>query len=110
MRALPIRPTRRSSPRRGGRPWQRPAPGLSGPLWASTGVKDPAYTDTMYVTGLVAPGTVNTMPEKTLDAVADHGVVTGDSVTDHYGDAAAVLDALEGLGISYLRRRRPTRA
>ncbi|MCB9405627.1 MAG: transaldolase [Phycicoccus sp.] len=71
------------------------------PLWASTGVKDPAYTDTMYVTELVAPGTVNTMPEKTLDAVADHGVVTGDSVTDHYGDAAAVLDALEGLGISY---------
>ena len=71
------------------------------PLWASTGVKDPAYPDTMYVTELVAPGTVNTMPEKTLDAVADHGVVTGDTVTDHYGDAAAVLDALEGLGISY---------
>ena len=50
------------------------------PLWASTGVKDPDYSDTMYVTELVAPGTVNTMPEKTLDAVADHGEVTGDTV------------------------------
>ena len=51
------------------------------PLWASTGVKDPAYPDTLYVTELVAPGVVNTMPEKTLDATFDHGVVTGD--TDH---------------------------
>ena len=51
------------------------------PLWASTGVKDPAYPDTLYVTELVAPGVVNTMPEKTLDATFDHGTVTGD--TDH---------------------------
>jgi transaldolase len=50
------------------------------PLWASTGVKDPAYDDTMYVVDLVAPDTVNTMPEKTLDAVADHGQVTGDTI------------------------------
>ena len=71
------------------------------PLWASTGVKDPAYPDTLYVAELVAPNTVNTMPEKTLDAVADHGEITGDTITGNYADAAAVLDALEGLGISY---------
>jgi transaldolase len=71
------------------------------PLWASTGVKDPAYSDTLYVTELVAPNTVNTMPEKTLDAVVDHGEVTGDTVTGKYQDAGGVLDALEGLGISY---------
>jgi transaldolase len=71
------------------------------PLWASTGVKDPAYADTLYVTELVAPNTVNTMPEKTLDAVADHGDVRGDTVTGAYADAANVLDALEHLGISY---------
>jgi transaldolase len=71
------------------------------PLWASTGVKDPAYSDTLYVTELVAPHTVNTMPEKTLDAVADHGEVRGDTVTGYYADAAEVLDALEQLGISY---------
>jgi len=71
------------------------------PLWASTGVKDPAYPDTMYVTELVAPNTVNTMPEKTLDAVADHGEITGDTVTGTYDEAAGVLDALEQLGISY---------
>ena len=71
------------------------------PLWASTGVKDPAYPDTMYVTELVAPGTVNTMPEKTLDATADHGEVAGDTITPYYAEAAEVLDSLERLGISY---------
>ena len=71
------------------------------PLWASTGVKDPAYPDTMYVTELVAPGTVNTMPEKTLDAAADHAEITGDTVTPYYAEAAEVLDSLERLGISY---------
>ncbi len=71
------------------------------PLWASTGVKDPAYPDTLYVTELVAPGTVNTMPEKTLDAVADHGEIRGDTVTGGYAEAAATLDALDALGISY---------
>jgi transaldolase len=71
------------------------------PLWASTGVKDPAYPDTLYVTELVAPGVVNTMPEKTLDATFDHGVVTGDTVTGTYAEANATLDALEKLGISY---------
>ena len=53
------------------------------PLWASTGVKDPAYDDTRYVVDLVAPGTVNTMPEATLNAVADHGVIRGDAVQRH---------------------------
>lgn len=71
------------------------------PLWASTGVKDPAYPDTLYVTGLVAPGTVNTMPEKTLSAVADHGIVTADTVTGEYAAAEANLEALEALGLSY---------
>lgn len=71
------------------------------PLWASTGVKDPAYPDTLYVTELVAPGVVNTMPEKTLDATFDHGVVTGDTVTGTYAEANATLDALDALGISY---------
>ena len=71
------------------------------PLWASTGVKDPAYPDTLYVTELVAPDTVNTMPEKTLDAVADHGLVPADSVTGHYAEAEAALDAIDALGISY---------
>ncbi|MBN7552489.1 transaldolase, partial [Mycobacteroides abscessus subsp. abscessus] len=50
------------------------------PLWASTGVKNPDYDDTLYVVDLVAPHTVNTMPEKTLEAVADHGVVTGNTI------------------------------
>ena len=71
------------------------------PLWASTGVKDPAYPDTLYVTELVAAGVVNTMPEKTLDATFDHGVVTGDTVSGTYEEANNALNALEGLGISY---------
>jgi transaldolase len=71
------------------------------PLWASTGVKDPAYPDTLYVTELVAAGIVNTMPEKTLDATFDHGVVTGDTITGTYAEANTVLNALEHLGISY---------
>ena len=71
------------------------------PLWASTGVKDPSYPDTMYVTELVAPGTVNTMPSTTLDAVADHGEITGDTVRGRYEEAAAVLDRLEALGVGY---------
>ncbi|GAB3578508.1 transaldolase [Leifsonia lichenia] len=71
------------------------------PLWASTGVKDPSLPDTLYVTELVAPNTVNTMPEKTLDATFDHGVITGDTVTGNYADAQSVLDQLAALGISY---------
>ncbi len=71
------------------------------PLWASTGVKDPAYPDTLYVTELVAPGVVNTMPEKTLEATADHGEVTGDTITSGYAEASTVLDDLDSQGISY---------
>ncbi|MGW0880700.1 transaldolase [Streptomyces sp. NPDC002671] len=71
------------------------------PLWASTGVKDPSYSDTMYVTDLVAPNTVNTMPEATLVATEDHGEITGDTVTSTYEQARADIDAVEKLGISY---------
>ncbi|AMM32642.1 transaldolase [Sinomonas atrocyanea] len=71
------------------------------PLWASTGVKDPSLPDTLYVTGLVAPGVVNTMPEKTLEATFDHAEVTGDTVTGTYAEANAHLDALAELGIDY---------
>jgi len=71
------------------------------PLWASTGVKDPAYPDTMYVTELVAPGTVNTMPGKTLDALIDHGRIEGDTIRGTYDEAAEVLDRLSGFGIAY---------
>ncbi|MFE2986562.1 transaldolase [Streptomyces sp. NPDC059262] len=71
------------------------------PLWASTGVKDPAYKDTLYVDELVAPGTVNTMPEGTLQATADHGEITGDTVTGGYEQARADLKAVDALGISY---------
>jgi len=69
------------------------------PLWASTGVKDPKYDDTRYVVELVAPGTVNTAPEKTIDAVADHGVIRGDTITGSYAQASATFSALEALGI-----------
>ncbi len=71
------------------------------PLWASTGVKDPSYPDTLYVTELVAPNTVNTMPRATLEAVADHGEISGDSVRGSYDAADVILDDLERLGISY---------
>ncbi|WP_405774345.1 transaldolase [Streptomyces sp. NBC_01538] len=71
------------------------------PLWASTGVKDPAYKDTLYVDELVAPGTVNTMPEATLNATADHGDIHGDAVSGGYAQARADLAAVERLGISY---------
>jgi transaldolase len=71
------------------------------PLWASTGVKNPDYRDTMYVVDLVVPNTVNTMPEQTLDAVADHGEIKGDQVHPFYDDAAAVFAALKDAGIDY---------
>ncbi|GHG09274.1 transaldolase [Streptomyces hydrogenans] len=71
------------------------------PLWASTGVKDPAYKDTLYVVDLVAPGTVNTMPEATMEATADHGEVTGDTIRGTYEQSRAELAAVEKLGISY---------
>lgn len=71
------------------------------PLWASTGVKDPALPDTLYVTELVAAGVVNTMPEKTLEATFDHGVVTGDTITGGYEEARAVFAGLAEVGVDF---------
>jgi len=71
------------------------------PLWASTSVKNPAYEDTRYVINLVAPGTVNTMPEATLHAVADHGIFRGNTVRPHYREAQRVLDDLATVGVDY---------
>ena len=68
------------------------------PLWASTGVKNPEYSDTMYISELIAPGTVNTMPEKTMKAFADHGE-PGTPVQKAYEDAAAVMKAVEDAGV-----------
>ena len=71
------------------------------PLMASTGVKDPNLSDTLYVTELVAPELVNTMPEKTMEAVFDHGVVPAASITNNYEGARAVLAAVASVGVSY---------
>ncbi|WP_334153169.1 transaldolase [Microbacterium sp.] len=72
---------------------------LQRPLWASTGVKDPNLPDTLYVTELVADGVVNTMPEKTLEATFDHGVITGDTITGGYAEAHRVFDQLAAVGV-----------
>lgn len=69
------------------------------PLWASTGVKNPDYPDTLYVTELVAPHTVNTLPEKTIEAVADHGAIRGDTVSGTGSAAQQVFDQLSAVGI-----------
>jgi transaldolase len=69
------------------------------PLWASTGVKNTAYPDTMYVSELVAPNTVSTIPEPTLEAVADHGVIAGDTVTGKAVRAQEVFERLTAAGI-----------
>ncbi|WP_067812008.1 transaldolase [Actinomadura kijaniata] len=71
------------------------------PLWASTGVKDPDLPATLYVDELVAPGTVNTMPEATLDAEAEKGEVRGDTVTGAYDEARAHMRALKDVGVDY---------
>jgi transaldolase len=71
------------------------------PLWASTSTKDPSYDDTMYVDDLVAAGTVNTMPEATIHAVADHGKITGDTIRPNYAEAEKLLAALKDVGIDY---------
>jgi transaldolase len=71
------------------------------PLWASTGVKNPDYKDTLYVDDLVVENTVNTMPEKTLHAVEDHGEIEGDQVRPNYADAEATMRALADAGIDY---------
>jgi transaldolase len=71
------------------------------PLMASTGVKDPSLPDTLYVTELVAPQLVNTMPEKTMEAVFDHGVVPENSIVAYYAESRQVLDAVAAVGVSY---------
>ncbi|MEU7696074.1 transaldolase [Microbispora hainanensis] len=71
------------------------------PLWASTGVKNPDYPDTLYVEQLVTAGVVNTMPEKTLDAAADHGRISGDTIRPFYQQAWDVMASLKQAGIDY---------
>lgn len=71
------------------------------PLWASTGVKDPALPDTLYVTELVAPSVVNTMPEKTLLATADHGMISGNTITPAIADAHQLFADIAALGIDF---------
>ena len=87
--------------RRGGRALSARGARLQRPLWASTSTKDPAYPDTMYVVDLVAPDTVNTMPEATLHAVADHGQLRGDTIHGTYDESRQVFEQLEAAGISY---------
>src|SRR5690606_2274067 len=70
------------------------------PLWASTGVKNPEYRDTLYVDELVTDGVVNTMPESTLQAFADHGVVTGDTVTGTAAASRRTIETVESFGVS----------
>jgi transaldolase len=71
------------------------------PLWASTGVKDPSYDDTRYVVDLVTRGVVNTMPQATLAAVADHGTIRGDTIRPFYPDAHQVFHAIAAVGVDY---------
>ena len=71
------------------------------PLWASTGVKDPSYDDTRYVVDLVTRGVVNTMPQATLAAVADHGTIRGDTIRPFYPDAHQVFHDLTAVGVDY---------
>jgi transaldolase len=71
------------------------------PLWASTSTKDPAYRDTMYVEDLVAPHTVNTMPEATMHAMAEHGALSGNTIAGTYDESRQLFAGLEQLGVSY---------
>jgi transaldolase len=74
---------------------------LQRPLWASTGVKNPNYRDTMYVEELVAPQTVNTVPEATLEAAADHAEIRGNTIQGYYDEAREVMAALKEAGVDY---------
>ena len=71
------------------------------PRWASTSVKDPSFADTLYVVELVAPDTVNTMPESTMHATQAHGTIRGDTIHGTYDASRRVIQQLEALGISY---------
>jgi transaldolase len=84
--------------------WQAlagPGANIQRPLWASTSVKDPSFGDTMYVVDLVAADTVNTMPEGTIKATADHGKLIGDTIHGTYDASRQVFADLEKLGIGY---------
>jgi transaldolase len=70
-------------------------------LWASTGVKNPDYKDTVYVEELVGPDTVNTMPRELVEAVLDHGDVRGNTITEDTEEASRILDQVEAAGVSY---------
>jgi transaldolase len=83
-------------------PWRQLAAGGARPqrpLWASTGVKDPAYDPTRYVIELAAPGCVNTLPEGTLHAVAEQGHFRGDTMSGVATQAQSIIDQLADLGI-----------
>jgi transaldolase len=71
------------------------------PLWASTSTKNPEYRDVVYIEELIAPGTVNTMPESALVAFADHGEVRGDTITSSYSSARKVMSDLAALGVDF---------
>ncbi|GAB3810289.1 transaldolase [Micromonospora zhanjiangensis] len=71
------------------------------PLWASTSTKNPDYRDVIYVEELIAPGTVNTMPEAVIDAFADHGEVPGDTITGSYDEARKTLDDIIAAGVDF---------
>jgi transaldolase len=70
------------------------------PLWASTGVKNPAYVDTRYVLELITPNTVNTMPQATLDALIDHGIWSQRNLESEYAKSQTIMYALEQVGVS----------
>jgi transaldolase len=71
------------------------------PLWASTSTKNPDYKDTIYVEELIAPGTVNTMPESVIHAFADHGEIRGDTITGSYAQAHQVMADLKAVGVDF---------
>jgi transaldolase len=81
------------SPLPGGPPPRRKPPTPQRPLWASTGTKDPRYSDVLYVSELIGPEVVNTMPEQTLHAFGDHGEVARTIDVDPRGAEAALTDA-----------------
>ena len=99
--------TRRCSPRRGGRRWRRPGRIRSGRCGRRPASRTRRTTTPGTSIELVAPGVVNTMPEATLEAVADHGQIRGDTIRPYYGEAQQVLDRLAALGVDHGRQRPP---
>ncbi len=86
-----------------GKAWERLANAgarVQRPLWASTSTKNPDYSDVMYVEPLIGKQTVNTMPEVTIEAFADHGVIVPDAIEQGVDEARQILETVEQLGIS----------